>query len=358
MPCPYILLSHHAGCYAVQSPMKTFLLIFILLPSTLVARADLVGHHAGATQLLLSGDGKIAFTIDEKQTRVWNVAESREMAALPLIAGKVMAASSDGKRTLCSATSDVKGAQTYRLWRRVGNSWRAGTWVVQNAADALLKDARFVGNTVVLLWPQGIERRDVQGRLTTTVKLKTSKLPEFGALSTDGKRALFAASSWAEIYDAMTGRRLQSQSLLSPRLGMSEYTPFEKVASPDVLFIATVQFQTIWVSDGAQSLKKALSVNPLVTDIVGHNTRFAPGFPVGFWFVNGRSMLVCQNYTMPDHRWNVESNDSRTGETVAFPFKKSWNNQLWAWRFSDNGKALVALDSAGDIWAEREKLVS
>lgn len=276
--------------------MKFLLLATLILANT--ARAAWVGHHAGANQLLLSGDGKVAFSVGSDQTRVWDVEGRHELAALP---GRALAVASDGRRVLCR--SRKQGINGYDFWRRTEGEWQRGTSVARRANDLPLLDAIFDGDEALLMWLGRLERLAPDGTRRTSrpfdegdrLALGAAKTsPPVGALSPDGKQLVLWDRGWARVCDATTGRRLRPLHT------------FEDVGSFNF-----------------------------------------PSWP------NDKDSLLFQVRATPS-TWKLERRDARTNAVLPLNLSKPGLPERWLFAliFADDGKSYVALDETGDIWAE------
>lgn len=322
------------------------------------ARADVVGHHEGAQALLLSGDGKTAFSSGDNGTRVWDVEGKREMAALPVQAGSVLAVAEDGRRVLCRRIERKTKQELfdYSLWRRHGDVWQRGTQVRSATIQPLL-DATFVGREVVLLWEQSIEQRGASGRLQRTTRLKElSKWPyegkvPLGALSADGTRAVASGDDLrghlhAFIYDVLGGRPLM-RIKLNP---FDWYTTWEFSPNAEVLGAVVGKPVGPWNDDdGPQPVQMTRSLwNVRTGDELGDSFDLS----LTFWPKGRRGVLV---QTTSDAPSQLELFDVSTEKTSPLPFPQPWKGQVLKMsRLSRDGKVLAVLDSKGDIWVERE----
>jgi hypothetical protein len=322
-----------------------------LLFFTAGSRADVVGHHEGAHDLLLSGDGKIAFSSGENGTRVWDVAGKRELAPLPVQAGQIIAASQDGRRVLCRRGQRQAERELWdlALWWRPATAWKKGTTVRTAAAEPLL-DATFAGSEVVLLWEQGIERQDASRQLRRKIPLKELQGHKTqGALSPDGTRAVatgyVAEQSVALIYDAATGRALKQINLAQ----FNSYSGWE--FSPNNRAIGAVVGEAVrpWnPNNGPQPWQFTRTLWDAQT---GDELSSSYDFSLNFW-PHGRQVSLVER---PDNApWKLELFDVFTEKTRPLPFSQPWKKQaLKTWGFSHDGKTLVALDLKGALWVER-----
>ena len=356
--------------------MKTILLLLLLTAS--VARADLVGRDASATRLILSGDGATAFTLDGEHTRVWDVARRQVLVELQTRAGVVLAVSGDGTRVFCREAGEERAREGARFalwqredgfWRREYGMWRRGTPVRAPQGQALL-DAKFVGDELLVLWELSVERRDASGRLKRTTRLQgLSAFPfayaEPGAVSPDGSRVLApgyienADETFAYIFDAATGRPLRQSLREFGISGMNYRSRWEISPRNDVVGVVWGDPVMPWdPADGDQPVewtsvvwKTRKSALPDESYKYGVKPLSASyNLSLTFWPHDGNAMLA---RTAPHDASKLELLNVFTGKSVPLPFEQKWRQKLRDWRFSLDGKTLVALDENGDIWAEK-----
>lgn len=339
-----------------------------------VAQGELVGRDEHARALLLSGDGRLVFATNvyssaAGKTRVWDVIQQQEIAALPAEAGTAVAVSRDGMRVLCRRKfNEVESS--YQLWWRPNGKWQEGTLVKSRTKETLL-DAQFVAGNVVILWRSGVERRDAAGRWRRTTKwrskpnyFKESKV-EDGALSRSGTRAvLFVTDGYQEfrapIFDAQSGRPLKPLTLNKSPIDFDwnvdwKFSPDGSIvgwtfgAVPDNISApagATNHTQTLWDASTGQKLGE--SSNPIIA----------------FWPASPSSLLsqTFDSASSPKEwdensreiRWKIQRLDARTQKPLSFGISRIgdgfWLNDI---QISDDGKTLVALDIKGGIWQEK-----
>ena len=334
------------------------------------AYAELLGRSKDARSLLLSGDGSTVFVTDiysgaTGKTRVWDVASKSEGAALPEQAGIVVAVARDGKRVLCRRKSD-ETTSTFALWRRANEKWAAGT-IVKDRTKTPLLDARFVGENVVLLWTNGVERRDATGKFDHITKWQfapkyANLKAEDGALSPDGTRAVMffeeiEKDSGALILDANSGRQLKRLALeeRSEVNGLTEKWKF----SPDGSIVGWI---FSWVPDGIQ-LQNEVPINHTQTlwdANTGKELGESSNPRLTFWPGNIPSVL---NQVFDEQRpkrsdepshYKIERLDARTQKPLPTRLARI-GEEFWLRdvQFSDDGKTLVALDNSGAIWKEK-----
>ena len=348
------------------------MILFLLMAWLLVSRsayAELVGRSKDARSLLLSGDGSTVFVTDTYsdmagKTLAWDVASQRKLAALPAEAGIAVAVARDGKRVLCRRKSD-ETTSTFALWRRANEKWAAGT-IVKDRTKTPLLDAKFVGENVVLLWTNGVERRDELGLWHNLTKWRFA--PKYanlkaqdGALSPDGTRAVMffeviEKDSGALILDANSGRQLKRLALeeRSEVNGLTEKWKF----SPDGSIVGWI---FSWVPDGIQ-LQNEVPINHTQTlwdANTGKELGESSNTPLTFWPGNIPSVL---NQVFDEQRpkrsdepsrYKIERLDARTQQPLPLGTSRVGNG-FWLHdiQLSDDGKTLVAIDEKGDIWKE------
>ena len=323
------------------------------------ARAALVGRFPHAKSLLLSADGRVAFATDTYsdmagKTRVWQVLQKQEIAALPTEAGIAIAVSRDGKRVLCRRKFD-EVESSFALWWRPHGRWEKGT-IVRNRGKHRLLDAQFVGADVALLWPGGIEGRDANGCWRQMIRWRSAseiveQKVEAGALSRRGSRAaLFLNDDGVRNYRAFVLEARSGQQLSRLELAQNPEQfgwNVEWKFSPDASIIGwsfgwlqdlaptegTNTTQTLW--DARTGRKLSESSNPLLA----------------FWPGN-RPSVVHQLASGSTHK--IERLDARTQQALSVrPTRIGegvWISEL---RFAGDGERLVALDENGAIWEQQ-----
>ena len=339
--------------------MKFALIGIVLLILAGAARADLVGQHAGARQLLLSGDGVIALTVGGDATRVWDVSARRELAVLPC---RVMAVSGDGSRVL--GRSRTASTISYAFWRRVGAGWQRGTVMTDHGDNLPLLDAVFDGDVATVLWLGRIERFATDGTRAASreydegdrLRLGAPKTsPPVGALSRDGKRILLWDRGWARVCDATSGRRLTP--LYEPKevIGNNRIYQF----SPDGQFV----LQTLnYVGDGGYLADEG---PPILTQLAIFDARTGASlrsfedvgsFNFPFWPGDNGGSLLFQVRASPT-QWKLDRRDARSGAVLPSELSKPGPAERWLWNltFARDGVTMVALDESGDIWAEQSR---
>lgn len=339
--------------------MKYLAIGLAFLAFVKVTHADLVGHHEGASELLLSGDGKVAFSSDAKQTRVWDVEARRELAALPGTAGSIVASSGDGHRVLML----YPDLATYRFWRLNSGKWQLGSLIPQQGFGRVL-DAHFFDNgEVSVMWMGNLGRFASNGLLREqhefdegVESLSRASSPP-GTLSEDGQRLLLWSGGWARICDAKSGRRLTP--IHEPK-DVAGYDRRYRFAPDNSLVLERVQYLGIDAGylgeDGP----------PLLFDLAVYdakNGRFLHKFEsVGYFNcpafrpADGKlSVLLQTSIGTSNSQWKLERRDLHSGEVLPLAFSNPgppdrWLSHLY---FSDDEKRIVALDEKGDLWQEK-----
>lgn len=339
--------------------MKYLAIGLAVLALVNVARADLVGHHEGASELLLSGDGKVAFSSDAKQTRVWDVEARRELAALPREVGRLVASSSDGHRVLCVESF------TSQFWRLNAGKWQKGTLIPQHEFAWPLLDAHFSQGKARLMWPGLLEQFAPNGLMRERRKFDESsaRLSEagrsstpVGTLSADGKRLLLWAGGWARVCDAKSGRRLTP--IQEPKDWATRYDRRYDFAPDNSLVLERMQYYGINASyfpEDGPPLLFDLAVYDAKNGTLLHLFEKVGPFncPV-FRPADGKLSVLLQAKS-ENSKWALERRDVRNGAILPLDFFKPGPPERWLSHlyFSDDEKRIVALDEKGDLWQEK-----
>lgn len=338
--------------------MKYLAIGLAVLAFVKVAHADLVGHHEGASELLLSGDGKVAFSSDAKQTRVWDVEARRELAALPSAAGSVVASSSDGHRVLML----YPDLATYRFWRLNAGKWQMGSLIAQRDLGRIL-DAHFSNNgEVSVMWmgnlgrfaPNGLLREQHEFDEGVESLSRASSPP--GTLSKDGQRLLLWSGGWARICDAKSGRRLTP--IHEPKDFVSRYDRRYHFAPDNSLVLERMQYlgtNTVYFPEDGPPLLFDLAIYDAKNGKLVHVFESVGPFNCPVFRPADGKLSVLLQAEVENSKWKFERRDARNGASLPLSFSKPGPPERWLSHvyFSDDEKRIVALDEKGDLWQEK-----
>lgn len=330
------------------------LVMLIMCAWTSVARADLVGHHEGARQLLLSGDGKIAFTSDTvegqfgapNQVRVWNIS-SRQLRAQLKARVNLVGVSRDGTRVCGIEGSDFDNGvpKTLSFWRVTDDMIRpTGKWVLPPRWKVLA--TRWEGARVRVAVSSGaIFRFDERAHCLGTAPLRWGKINRannVAAFSPDGRRLV--VDGYGEsgnfcwyLFDAHSGK-------LQRKIADFEGWAFAVAFSEDGAILAALN-QTYFdsASRGPDDIWdfRAVASGIGLPQKQGYYAYLNGNFPITFY---GRALWCADN----------QMRQVQSGLLAKFQLPKAWRQkQLRALRFARDGKTMVALDDNGDIWSKQ-----
>jgi hypothetical protein len=352
------LSAEHIKLLKSKDPMKSWICLGLLMFGA-TARAEKVGHHEGASEITLSGDGKVAFSKGVGSLRVWDVNGKRELASLPSEAGALIAVSEDGGRVLCRRSErklegkSEKETSDFVLWRRNHGEWQKGTLVRRSVVEPLLS-ASFTDDELVLLWGKNIERRAANGRLLRVIRSKELEKNslEPSALSADGTRAVVfqydGEKPLAVIFDTSTGRSLQ-------RLLREQFNYYTSWAfSPNADVVGAVMGEPVgpWnPDDGPQPVQWTQVYWDTKTGKEVGNTL---GGSLNFWPNPYGLTLVEKTDASPS---KSELIDLFAKKVVPLPFPQPWGERkMRSLRFSRDGKRVLVVDDRGDLWVEQVDL--